>query len=200
MNAKARELGMTSAHFVEPTGLSDENVASPEDLSKLVDGGGPGAYHPRVLHRQRLRRTVGRRLVQFHNTDSLVNKPDWNIVVQKTGYIYEAGRCLVMQTVIEERTVIIVLLNSFGKRTRVADATAFASGWKQPWRRRRPASDHLNRPPAAPATALPAALSCTRAPSGARLDAPEVARGRDPGAEPAERRARRPAGRRCRRV
>ena len=51
-----------------------------------------------------------------------MSKPDWNIVVQKTGYISEAGRCLVMQTVIEDRTVIIVLLNSFGKRTRVADA------------------------------------------------------------------------------
>jgi D-alanyl-D-alanine endopeptidase (penicillin-binding protein 7) len=61
--------------------------------------------------------------VQFRNTDSLVSKPDWNIVVQKTGYISQAGRCLVMQTVIEERTVVIVLLNSFGKRTRVADAT-----------------------------------------------------------------------------
>ena len=55
-------------------------------------------------------------------TDSLVTRPDWNIVVQKTGYIHEAGRCLVMQTVIEDRTVVIVLLNSFGKRTRVADA------------------------------------------------------------------------------
>jgi D-alanyl-D-alanine endopeptidase (penicillin-binding protein 7) len=60
--------------------------------------------------------------MQFRNTDSLVSKPDWNIVVQKTGYISEAGRCLVMQTVIEDRTLVIVLMNSFGKRTRVADA------------------------------------------------------------------------------
>ena len=88
--------------------------------------------------------------MQFHSTDSLVSKPDWNIVVQKTGYISQAGRCLVMQTVIEERTVVIVLLNSFGKRTRVADATrirkwmeatvAHAAG---------AARDHLNRLPAA---------------------------------------------------
>jgi serine-type D-Ala-D-Ala endopeptidase (penicillin-binding protein 7) len=122
MNAKARELGMTSAHFVEPTGLSDENVASPEDLSKLVVA---AAKVPAIrsfstdsdylVH-------VGRRMVQFHNTDSLVSRPDWNIVVQKTGYISEAGRCLVMQTVIEDRTLVIVLLNSYGKRTRVADA------------------------------------------------------------------------------
>jgi serine-type D-Ala-D-Ala endopeptidase (penicillin-binding protein 7) len=122
MNAKARELGMTSAHFVEPTGLSDENVASPEDLSKLVMA---AAKVPAIrafstdsdylVH-------VGRRMVQFHNTDSLVSRPDWNIVVQKTGYISEAGRCLVMQTVVEDRTLVIVLLNSYGKRTRVADA------------------------------------------------------------------------------
>ncbi len=62
-------------------------------------------------------------MVGFHNTNSLVSNPTWNIIVQKTGYITEAGRCLVMQTVIEGRTVVIVLLNSFGKRTRTADAT-----------------------------------------------------------------------------
>jgi serine-type D-Ala-D-Ala endopeptidase (penicillin-binding protein 7) len=122
MNAKARELGMMNAHFVEPTGLSDENVASPEDLSKLVMA---AAKVPTI--REFSTDTdhlvqVGRRMVRFHNTDSLVSKADWNIVVQKTGYISEAGRCLVMQTVIEDRTVVIVLLNSFGKRTRVADA------------------------------------------------------------------------------
>ena len=122
MNAKARELGMTSAHFVEPTGLSDENVASPADLSKLVMA---AAEVPAI----RSYSTdgdyvveVGRRRLHYRNTDSLVTRPDWNIVVQKTGYISEAGRCLVMQTVIEDRTVVIVLLNSFGKRTRVADA------------------------------------------------------------------------------
>jgi serine-type D-Ala-D-Ala endopeptidase (penicillin-binding protein 7) len=122
MNAKARELGMTSAHFVEPTGLSDENVASPEDLSKLVMAAAKvpairsfSTDNDYLVH-------VGRRMVQFHNTDSLVSRPDWNIVVQKTGYISEAGRCLVMQTVIEDRTLVIVLLNSYGKRTRVADA------------------------------------------------------------------------------
>jgi len=122
MNAKARELGMTSAHFVEPTGLSDENVASPEDLSRLVMA---AAQVPQIREYSTdsdYLVQVGRRLVRFHNTDSLVSKPDWNIVVQKTGYISHAGRCLVMQTVIEDRTVVIVLLNSFGKQTRVADA------------------------------------------------------------------------------
>jgi serine-type D-Ala-D-Ala endopeptidase (penicillin-binding protein 7) len=122
MNAKARELGMTSAHFVEPTGLSDENVASPEDLSKLVMAAGKIAAIREYSTDSDYAVHVGRRVVHYRNTDSLVSKPDWNIVVQKTGYIHEAGRCLVMQTVIEERPVVIVLLNSFGKRTRVADA------------------------------------------------------------------------------
>jgi len=122
MNAKARELGMTSAHFVEPTGLSDENVASPEDLSKLVMAAAKVPTIREFSTDSDYLVQVGRRMVHFHNTDSLVSKADWNIVVQKTGYISEAGRCLVMQTVIEDRTVVIVLLNSFGKRTRVADA------------------------------------------------------------------------------
>lgn len=122
MNAKAVELGMTTAHFVEPTGLSDENVASPEDLSKLVMA---AAKVPAISEYSTDRGyvvRVGRRMVRFGTTDSLVTRPDWKIQVQKTGYISEAGRCLVMQTVIEDRTVVIVLLNSYGKRTRVADA------------------------------------------------------------------------------
>jgi D-alanyl-D-alanine endopeptidase (penicillin-binding protein 7) len=122
MNAKARELGMTNAHFVEPTGLSNENVASPEDLSKLVMAAAQVPAIREYSTDSDYVVPVGRRLVQFRNTDSLVSKPNWNIVVQKTGYISQAGRCLVMQTVIEERTVVIVLLNSFGKHTRVADA------------------------------------------------------------------------------
>jgi D-alanyl-D-alanine endopeptidase (penicillin-binding protein 7) len=122
MNAKARELGMTSAHFVEPTGLSDENVASPEDLSKLVMAAAKVPAIRDYSTDSDFEVRVGRHTLRYRNTDSLVSKPDWNIVVQKTGYISEAGRCLVMQTVIEDRTVVIVLLNSFGKRTRVADA------------------------------------------------------------------------------
>jgi len=122
MNAKARELGMSSARFVEPTGLSDENVASPEDLSKLVMAAAKVAEIREFSTDSDFAVAVGRHLVRYRNTDSLVSKADWNIVVQKTGYIHRAGRCLVMQTVIEDRPVVIVLLNSFGKRTRVADA------------------------------------------------------------------------------
>ena len=122
MNAKARELGMTNAHFAEPTGLSEDNVASPEDLSKLVMAAARvpeiREYSTDTYYEVR----VGRRMLSYRNTDSLVSRQDWKIEVQKTGYNSRAGRCLVMQTVIEDRTVVIVLLNSFGKRTRVADA------------------------------------------------------------------------------
>lgn len=122
MNAKARELGMANARFVEPTGLSDENVASPEDLSKLVMAAAKVPQIREYSTDSRYEVQVGRRMMRYGNTDSLVSRPDWKIDVQKTGYISRAGRCLVMQTVIEDRTVVIVLLNSFGKHTRVADA------------------------------------------------------------------------------
>jgi D-alanyl-D-alanine endopeptidase (penicillin-binding protein 7) len=122
MNEKARELGMVNAHFVEPTGLSDENVASPTDLSKLVMAAAKVPEIRQYSTDSGYDVEIGRRVLRFRNTDSLVSKPDWDIVVQKTGYISEAGRCLVMQTVIEDRSVVIVLLNSLGKRTRVADA------------------------------------------------------------------------------
>jgi serine-type D-Ala-D-Ala endopeptidase (penicillin-binding protein 7) len=122
MNAKAQALGMTSAHFVDPTGLSSENVASAADLSRLVTAAAQNEVIREYSTDPEYAVRVGRHMVHFHNTDSLVSNPAWNIVVQKTGYIAEAGRCLVMQAVIEGRKVVIVLLNSFGKNTRVADA------------------------------------------------------------------------------
>ena len=122
MNAKAARLGMTSSHFVEPTGLSSENIASPEDLSKLVIAASKNPTIREYSTDRSYTVRVHRRLVEFHNTDNLVANPTWNIIVQKTGYIAEAGKCLVMNAVIEGRSVIIVLLDSMGKYTRVADA------------------------------------------------------------------------------
>jgi D-alanyl-D-alanine endopeptidase (penicillin-binding protein 7) len=122
MNVKAGELGMTSAHFVDPTGLSSDNVASPEDLSKLVLAASHNAHIREYSTDERYAVRVRKHLVEFHNTDNLVANPDWNIIVQKTGYIAEAGKCLVMEAVIEGRNVIIVLLDSAGRLTRVADA------------------------------------------------------------------------------
>jgi len=122
MNAKARALGMKNAHFVDPTGLDSGNVASPSDLAKLVIAASHVAtiqeYSTDRMHALR----VGRRELEFRNTDLLVRSPAWNIVVQKTGYITEAGKCLVMKAVIRDRPVVIVLLDSYGKYTRVADA------------------------------------------------------------------------------
>jgi D-alanyl-D-alanine endopeptidase (penicillin-binding protein 7) len=122
MNAKAQTLGMTSAHFVDPTGLDSDNVASSQDLSKLVLAASENPTIREYSTDRGYAVRVGRRMVQFRNTDALVSNPTWNILVQKTGYISEAGRCLVMQAIIEGRSVVIVLLNSFGKNTRVADA------------------------------------------------------------------------------
>lgn len=122
MNAKAAQLGMRSAHFADPTGLSSENVASPEDLSKLVIAASRNAvirdYSTDPSYTVRVRR----HRVEFRNTDRLVKNPGWNIIVQKTGYIAEAGKCLVLEAVIQGRNVVIVLLDSLGKYTRVADA------------------------------------------------------------------------------
>ncbi len=122
MNAKAQALGMGNARFVEPTGLSSQNVASAEDLSKLVIAASKNPVIREYSTDRRYTVRVRRHLVEFHNTDRLVGNPSWNIVVQKTGYIAEAGRCLVMEAVIEGRSVVIVLLDSIGKLTRLADA------------------------------------------------------------------------------
>ena len=122
MNAKAATLGMSNSHFVDPTGLSSQNVASPEDLSKLVIAASHNATIREYSTDSRHTVKIHKRLVEFRNTDNLVANPTWNIIVQKTGYIAEAGKCLVMAAVIEGRSVIIVLLDSFGKYTRVADA------------------------------------------------------------------------------
>jgi D-alanyl-D-alanine endopeptidase (penicillin-binding protein 7) len=131
MNAKAAELGMTSSHFVDPTGLSSENVASPEDLSKLVMAASQNPTIREYSTDKRYTVRVRHHMVEFHNTDNLVANPTWNIIVQKTGYIAEAGRCLVMETVIEGRNVVIVLLDSLGNYTRVADAKRVKSWIEQ---------------------------------------------------------------------
>jgi D-alanyl-D-alanine endopeptidase (penicillin-binding protein 7) len=122
MNAKARALGMTHTHFVEPTGLSSQDVSTPDDLAKLV----MAAAHNPVLRRYTTSRgyTIrsGRRMVAYHNTDSLVSRRSWHIIVQKTGFTDAAGHCLVIEAMIDHRTVVMVLLDSWGKYTRVADA------------------------------------------------------------------------------
>ena len=122
MNAKAKVLGMGSARFVDPTGLASENVASPADLSKLVIAVSHVPTIQRYSTDQRHTVRVGRGSLEFRNTDLLVRSSDWQIIVQKTGYITEAGKCLVLKALIRGRPIVIVLLDSYGKYTRTADA------------------------------------------------------------------------------
>lgn len=122
MNAKAKALGMTQSRFADPSGLSTGNVSSARDLAKLVIAASRNRTIREFSTSPHHQVKVGRSMLEFRNTNSLVRNPDWTITVQKTGFINEAGECLVMQTMIEERPVVMVLLNSFGKLTRVADA------------------------------------------------------------------------------
>jgi D-alanyl-D-alanine endopeptidase (penicillin-binding protein 7) len=123
MNHKAVELGMLNTHFVDSTGLSSENVATAEDLVKMVKA----AYEYPLIREftttsaHEVQTAAGRSL-QFRNSNGLVRNSTWDIGLSKTGYISEAGRCLVMQAKIAARPVIIVLLDSWGKQTRIGDA------------------------------------------------------------------------------
>jgi D-alanyl-D-alanine endopeptidase (penicillin-binding protein 7) len=142
MNAKAQALGMGSARFLDPTGLDSSNVASPQDLAKLVQAAARVTAIAEYSTDKSYSVPVRRRMVEFRNTDSLVRNPGWKIIVQKTGYISEAGRCLVMKAVFEGRSVVIVLLDSSGKYTRVADAQRIRK-----WMETRLAADITRAPP-----------------------------------------------------
>jgi D-alanyl-D-alanine endopeptidase (penicillin-binding protein 7) len=122
MNVKAKALGMKSTRFVDPTGLSSKNVSSAADLVKLVIAASDDPVIRRFSTDENYTVQVGRQLIEFRNTNTLVSKPDWDIKVQKTGYTSDAGQCLVMKAVIQDRPVVMVFLNSFGKLTRVAEA------------------------------------------------------------------------------
>jgi serine-type D-Ala-D-Ala endopeptidase (penicillin-binding protein 7) len=127
MNAKARELDMMSTRYVEPTGLSQQNVSNPEDLAKLVVEASLNRTIREDSTDDRFAVPLGHRLVEFHTTDRLVANPTWTIVLQKTGYIVEAGRCLVMKAIINNRATDIVLMNSNGMQTRLVDAQRIKS-------------------------------------------------------------------------
>jgi D-alanyl-D-alanine endopeptidase (penicillin-binding protein 7) len=122
MNRKAGELGMSATRYVEPTGLSSRNQSSARDLATLVKA----AHHYPVIRELSVspehQVAVGRRQLQFRNTNGLVRDPDWDIGLQKTGYISEAGRCLVMQAKLAGRQLIMVFLDSAGKYSRIGDA------------------------------------------------------------------------------
>ena len=122
MTANAMSLGMMDTHYVDSTGLSSQNVASAQDLAKLVR-----AAYSQTLIRQYSTDTKyavhpGGRVLEYFSSNRLTSNADWEIGLQKTGYISEAGRCLVMQAMIEGRAVVMVFLDSKGKYTRFADA------------------------------------------------------------------------------
>ena len=122
MNAKAAMLGMRDTRYVEPTGLSSKNQSSAKDLAVLVGT----AYHDPLLRELSTspehQVAVGKHSLQYHTTNRLVKNPNWDIGLQKTGYISEAGQCLVMQAKVAGRKLIMVFLDSAGKLSRIADA------------------------------------------------------------------------------
>ena len=122
MNAKARTLGMKDTRYVEPTGLSSHNQSSAQDLALLVNAASNDATVRQLSTSPNYQVEVGNRTLQYNTTNRLVKNPDWDIGLQKTGYISEAGQCLVMQTKIAGRKLIMVFLDSAGKFSRIADA------------------------------------------------------------------------------
>ncbi len=123
MNRKALELGMSRTHFVDGTGLSSANVSTAQNLTRMV---AVAHQYPLIreftTERQTTVRLTNGQVMSYGNSNQLVSSRDWQISLSKTGYISEAGRCLVMRATIASRPVIIVLLDSWGRLTRIGDA------------------------------------------------------------------------------
>jgi len=122
MNAKAQALGMVNTHYVEPTGLSSQNQSSARDLATLVSAASGVPLIRELSTSPEYHVDVGRNELTYRNTNGLVRSPAWNILVQKTGYISEAGHCLVMQAEMAGRKLIMIFLDSAGKYSRIGDA------------------------------------------------------------------------------
>jgi D-alanyl-D-alanine endopeptidase (penicillin-binding protein 7) len=122
MNARARDLGMSDTRYVEPTGLSSRNQSSAKDLATLVAFAANDPMLRELSTSPSHEVEVGRQVLQYRNTNYLVKSPQWEIGLQKTGYISEAGQCLVMQAKVAGRKLIMVFLDSAGKLSRIGDA------------------------------------------------------------------------------
>jgi D-alanyl-D-alanine endopeptidase (penicillin-binding protein 7) len=122
MNAKSRLLGMNDTRFVEPTGLSSRNVSTARDLAKMVQAAGDYPLIRQYSTSPGLHVDAGRSTLAYRNTNRLTHNPKWDIELQKTGYISEAGNCLVMQVRIEGKAMVMVLLDAKQKLARFADA------------------------------------------------------------------------------
>ena len=122
MNQRAQLLGMNDTKYVEPTGLSSRNQSSAQDLARLVAIASQDTLISELSTSPGHQVEIGRRTLQFNNTNRLVKNPAWDIGLQKTGYISEAGQCLVMQAKVAGRKLIMVFLDSAGKLSRIGDA------------------------------------------------------------------------------
>ena len=122
MNRRAAALGMLHTRYVEPTGLSSENVSSAQDLAKLLIEAQRQPLIRRFTTDHEYAIAQGRRSTTYHNSNHLVASPAWDIILQKTGYISEAGRCMILLARIDGRPVAMIFLDSQGTLTRFADA------------------------------------------------------------------------------
>lgn len=122
MNRKAMELGMRATRFVEPTGLSSDNRSSPRDLARLAAAAAQRPMLRELSVSPEYALASGRRVVRYRNSNKLVRESEWGILLQKTGYIREAGRCVVMQVRLAGRNLILVLMNAANSSARWADA------------------------------------------------------------------------------
>ncbi|WP_157669581.1 D-alanyl-D-alanine endopeptidase [Chitinibacter sp. GC72] len=123
MNEKALQLGMTHARFYDSTGLNPQNVATPRDLSLMVKAAQryPEIHQFSTSSEYTFISNLTNNLMTYRNTNPLVKDPDWSIGVSKTGFINEAGRCIVMQATINSMPVVMILMDSAGKQTRIGD-------------------------------------------------------------------------------
>ena len=137
MNVKAQSLGLAETRFEDPTGISSGNVSSARDLARMVDA----AYKYRLIREFTTRKVAtlqsGRSTLVFRNSNRLIRSPRWQIGLSKTGFIDEAGRCLVMQANVAKRPVLIVLLDSQGKLSRYGDANRIKKWMEGPSTERR---------------------------------------------------------------
>lgn len=159
MNKKARELGMNDSHFVDSSGLSSGNVSSAMDLARLVNAAYRNPTIREFSTQPEHEVNVQGRTQHYVSTNRLVRGGNWEIGLQKTGYISEAGQCLVMQTRVNDRNVVMVFLDSVGKLSRFADATRVRNwlehqpstpGQQRPF----PSSPNLTQGPKSPAAIL----------------------------------------------
>jgi serine-type D-Ala-D-Ala endopeptidase (penicillin-binding protein 7) len=151
MNAKARQLGMGDTRYVEPTGLSSQNQSSARDLAVLVKTAHEVPLLRELTTSPEHQVAIGSRQLQYHTTNRLVLNPSWDIGLQKTGYITEAGQCLVMQAQLAGRKLILVLLDSAGKYSRIGDAERIRK-----WLTTNTVLPHAGAPATTTAAALPA--------------------------------------------